>query len=205
MLARVDWIGLALFLAVVAFWLGFTLIFLLRKKPPKISESARDSQSLFGMLLQSIAYVLGWIFPRPHFAPIIPMPKWAEILVAITAVVIAALSLMLMWRAIIALGKQWAYVARIVEGHQLIIEGPYNLVRNPIYTGMFGMLIATGLAAGRWPSFIIAIVVFLIGTSIRVRREEALLQQSFGAEFELYCHRVPALFPGSFWFRKNTF
>ncbi|MBO0858757.1 MAG: hypothetical protein J2P21_09870 [Chloracidobacterium sp.] len=32
----------------------------------------------------------------------------------------------------------------MVEGHALIIEGPYRFVRHPIYTGLFGMLLATG-------------------------------------------------------------
>lgn len=196
--SSVDWIGFALFLLIVAFWAGFTLIFLLRKRPPKTTERTKDSKSLVGMLLQSVAYLLSWIWPRSNFAPIVAMPRWTEIAVALAAVTLAALSLWLMWSAILTLGKQWAYVARIVEGHKLITEGPYNLVRNPIYTGMFGILVATGLAASRWPLFIAAIVIFLCGTWIRVRREENLLRQSFGAEFEVYCSRVPALLPG--WF-----
>ncbi|MGH9729246.1 MAG: methyltransferase family protein [Candidatus Acidiferrales bacterium] len=198
MQSSLDSIGLALFITILAFWLGFTLIFVLHKKPPRTAESARDPKSLAGLLLQSIAYVLAWIIPRANFGPIVPMPKWTEIIVAVIAIVIAALSLWLMWRAIITLGKQWAYVARIVEGHRLVTEGPYDLVRNPIYTGMFGMLVATGLAASRRPSFLAAIIIFLLGTWIRIRREESLLRQSFGGEFEAYCNRVPALFPKLF-------
>ena len=48
--------------------------------------------------------------------------------------------------AVRTLGKQWAMRARLVEGHQLITVGPCAYIRNPIYTGMPGMLIATGLA-----------------------------------------------------------
>ena len=192
-----DLIGLIFFFVMATLWIVFALIFGLRKKPSKAAEHARDPKSLGGLLLQSVGYALAWTIPRPNFAPIVPMPKWAEVAVTVAALVLAALSLGLMWRAIIVLGKQWAYVARIVEGHTLITEGPYNLVRNPIYTGMFGMLIATGIAASRWPMFIAAIIFFLCGTWIRVRREENLLRQSFGAEFEIYRSRVPALIP---WF-----
>ncbi len=195
MQSPVDLIGLVFFFVMVALWTVFGLIFGLRKKPPKTAEHARDPRSLGGLLLQSIGYALAWIIPRPEFSPIVPMPKWAEITVAAAGIVLAALSLSLMWRAIIMLGKQWGYVARIVEGHKLITEGPYNLVRNPIYTGMFGILIATGLAASRWPMFLAAIIFFLCGTWIRIHREEKLLRQSFGAEFEAYRRRVPALIP----------
>jgi len=198
MQSSLDWIGLVFFFVMLVLWITFSLIFGLRKKPPKTAEHARDPKSLSGLLLQSVGYALAWTIPRPNFAPIVPMPKWAEIAVTVAALVLAALSLWLMWRAIIVLGKQWAYVARIVEGHTLITEGPYNLVRNPIYTGMFGMLIATGLAASRWPMLIAAIIFFLFGTWTRVRREEKLLRQSFGAEFEVYRSRVPALIPWLF-------
>ena len=75
-------------------------------------------------------------------------------------------------------------------------EGPYSLVRNPIYTAMFGMLLATGLVATRWPGFIVAIIIFLIGTVIRVRSEEHLLREQFGADFDGYAHRVRAFIPG---------
>lgn len=196
--SSLDLIGLVFFFVMLALWISFSLIFGLRKKPPKTAEHARDPKSLGGLLLQSVGYALAWTIPRPNFAPIVPMVKWVEIVVTIAALVLVGLSLGLMWRAIIVLGKQWGYVARIIEGHTLITEGPYNLVRNPIYTGMFGMLIATGLAASRWYTFIAAILFFLCGTWVRVRREENLLRQSFGAEFEVYRSRVPALIPWLF-------
>ena len=97
--------------------------------------------------------------------------------------------------AVRTLGKQWAIAARIVEDHQLITEGPYRLVRNPIYSGMFGMLIATGLVVSVWWALLPAIIVFWYGTSIRVRSEEQLLRESFGAKFEEYASRVPPLVP----------
>ena len=86
--------------------------------------------------------------------------------------------------------------ARLVEGHTLIQDGPYRFVRNPIYTGMFGMLLATGLAAGRWIPLLVGIVLFTAGTYIRIRSEERLLRQAFGSEFEDYVRKVPALIPG---------
>ena len=94
-----------------------------------------------------------------------------------------------------ALGRHWALVARVVEGHELITHGPYAVVRNPIYLGMFGAVLATGLAFSRWWTFLMAIVLFLIGNRIRIRAEEQLLRQTFGAKFDAYAQRVPAFFP----------
>ena len=74
-------------------------------------------------------------------------------------------------------------------------EGTYSVVRNPIYTGMFGMLLASSLAVSHWIGLSMAIVVFAIGTFIRVRSEEKLLREAFGAEFDEYARRVPAVIP----------
>jgi protein-S-isoprenylcysteine O-methyltransferase Ste14 len=93
------------------------------------------------------------------------------------------------------LGKQWSLAARVLEGHDLITSGPYSVVRNPIYTGMFGMLLATGLAISHWIGLLIAVVIFSIGTAIRVHSEEKLLRAVFGEKFEAYSRRVPAVVP----------
>lgn len=115
---------------------------------------------------------------------------------AVITVGIAAGSAWLVNAAARRLGKQWALAARLVDDHTLIQEGPYRFVRNPIYAGMFGMLIATGLVASHWLPLLCATVLFAIGTCIRIRIEEHLLREAFGNRFEEYARRVPALIPG---------
>jgi protein-S-isoprenylcysteine O-methyltransferase Ste14 len=111
--------------------------------------------------------------------------------------VLAAATVIWVFVSVRALGKQWTVAARLVAGHNLVTSGPYGLVRNPIYTGIFGMLLAAGIILTRWPAFVIAIVIFLGATMWRIRIEEGLLRGQFGAEFEEYCRRVPAaLLPG---------
>ncbi len=94
-----------------------------------------------------------------------------------------------------ALGRQWSIQARIVEEHALITEGPYRLVRHPIYTGMLGMLVATGLAVSHWIGLAAAVPVFCFGTWIRTRAEERLLRETFVSAYDRYARDVPALVP----------
>ena len=120
----------------------------------------------------------------------------AGIILAVFTVGLAVVSDLFVASAVRTLGKQWAVQARLVEDHKLITAGPYAYIRNPIYTGMLGMLIATGLATQHWIALVAAIVVFMIGLVIRVRVEEGLLRTAFGQEFEDHANRVPAVLPG---------
>jgi len=100
--------------------------------------------------------------------------------------------------AIRTLGKQWTYRARVIEGHELVTQGPYSFVRNPIYLGMFGAIVGAGLVFSRWWTLSTAVVIFLVGNWIRIRAEEKLLREAFGAKFDDYARQVSAFFPGVF-------
>jgi len=60
------------------------------------------------------------------------------------------------------------------------------------------LLVATGLAVSRWEGLAAGVALFLIGNALRIRSEEKLLREAFGAKFEEYARRVPAFFPHIF-------
>jgi hypothetical protein len=182
-------------LFVEACWVAFGLIVVLGKKGSAGTTKTRDFKSHLGFLVQGLSYGTCLFWSRDDFAPLAPMSRGADAIVAVMAVVLAVVSTWFCFAAARALGRQWALVARVIEGHQLIRRGPYAVVRNPIYLAMLGVLIATGLVFSRWQAIPAALVVFLIGTEIRIRSEERLLRENFGAEFEAYAHEVPALIP----------
>jgi protein-S-isoprenylcysteine O-methyltransferase Ste14 len=126
------------------------------------------------------------------------MSKPAEELLTGMTVALVIASVWLCWAAARTLGKQWALVARVIEGHELVTTGPYAIVRNPIYLSMLGMYLASALAVSRWQALLGGLVVFLAGTAIRVRAEERLLRETFGAAFDDYARRVPAFLPRLF-------
>ncbi len=193
-----DSIAQAVFYAVLAGWLVFFCTFVVRARRAKIREITREGSARWGMLLQFACYAAVWMPPlqRERFSPLVPMPRVLEWVVAVATVALAAASIWLVDAASRTLGKQWGLMARLVEHHNLITRGPYGWVRNPIYAGMTGLLLATGIAMSRWNVLIIAALGFIAGTVIRIRSEESLLRQAFGAEFEAYSRKVPALIPG---------
>jgi protein-S-isoprenylcysteine O-methyltransferase Ste14 len=176
-------------------WFAFVITFLVHEKPPSPPDKKRDPSSIIGIVLQGISYLIVWTIRRVWFTPMFGSNKLLEIASAILTIFLAIGSVWFCSTAIRTLGKQWSLAARVVEGHTLVTEGPYSVVRNPIYAGMFGMLLATGLAVSHWIGLVIAMVVFAIGTFIRVRSEEKLLREMFGSEFDEYARQVPAVIP----------
>jgi protein-S-isoprenylcysteine O-methyltransferase Ste14 len=130
------------------------------------------------------------------FTPIVAGRELITVFTGVLAIVAAIGSVWLVTLAVKTLGKEWSLTARLVEGHKLATSGPYALVRHPIYTGMLGMLLATGLSISHWAALLAALLVFFVGTTIRIRSEEKLLREAFGDQFEDYVRSVRAIVPG---------
>ncbi len=179
-------------------WILFGSIFFFGRgrAAPKTETTARSNVSRIGIVLQLLAYAIVYGIERPYFTPIMPMSKAAEAAVLTAASAIGIASIVLCFLAARTLGKQWSMIARLVSGHELIEQGPFSIVRNPIYLAMFGLLIQAGIVVSIWQAIIPAIAIFLIGTWIRIREEEKILRVQFGAKFDEYARRVPAFIPG---------
>jgi protein-S-isoprenylcysteine O-methyltransferase Ste14 len=176
-------------------WAGFGVILVLGKRGAARGSARRDMRSTFGFLLQCAAYAICFVFYRRYFSPIARVSVTGEEILAAISIALTLWAVWFCYAAARVLGKQWALMARVIEGHELIRRGPYAVVRNPIYLAMLVMLIAIGLAVSHWQALVVAAGVFWVGTAIRIRAEENLLRTSFGAQFEEYARAVPAFLP----------
>lgn len=181
---------------VILCWSVFAGIFLFRKTPKAAPEQKRDSKSIVGLILQALSYAVVGLLHRAPFTPISSGSRAVEVSLSLAAMLAGVVSISIIKAAVKTLGKEWSVTARVVEGHKLATEGPYRFVRHPIYSGMLGMLLATGLVISHWLALIAAIVIYFIGTVIRIRSEERLLREALGPEFESYARSAPALVPG---------
>jgi protein-S-isoprenylcysteine O-methyltransferase Ste14 len=176
-------------------WIMFAATFLGRKRPSASRERKRTSASFAAIMVQGLGYAVAWTLRRPLFTPILPVSMVIAILLSLLVAGLVVGAIAMISSAVRTLGKQWSFAARVVEDHKLITGGPYRLVRHPIYSGMLMMLVATGLAISHWAGLVAAVVVFSIGTALRVRIEERLLTETFGSAYADYMQRVPALIP----------
>ena len=182
-------------LVMAAGWAGFAAILVIGRRGAAQGAARRDLKSTAGFLLQSVAYLVCLAFPRRYFSPLFPAWPATEPLLASAGIALTLASVWFCFAAARALGRQWALLARLIDGHQLVRQGPYAMVRNPIYLAMLGMLLSTGVAVSRWQVIPMALALFAAGTIIRIRTEENLLRAAFGVEFDDYVRAVPAFLP----------
>ncbi|HEV2494019.1 MAG TPA: isoprenylcysteine carboxylmethyltransferase family protein [Terriglobia bacterium] len=147
-----------------------------------------DRRARWGVVLIAVAYTL---LGQGSFWMRAPGP-W-RIAVSVLLFVVADV---LSWTGMRALGRQWRIDAALSADHELVQSGPYRVVRHPIYASMFCVLLGTGLVlVTPLPLLLPSILLFAIGTEIRVRVEDRLLASRFGDQFLDYQRRVSAYIP----------
>lgn len=118
---------------------------------------------------------------------------WQPELALLGALIAVASTTLLLWSRWV-LGVMWASVPMVHDHHELRTEGPYRIVRHPIYTGLLGLIFGGMLACG-FGVWIVILAVAVPWLLRRVRIEDGMMADRFGASYEAYRARVPALIP----------
>ncbi|WP_185985022.1 methyltransferase family protein [Aureimonas mangrovi] len=116
------------------------------------------------------------------------LPIWSfggTAVTAIGALFVAAGVGLIAWSAMWFHRKSTSIEPRDVP-KTLIVEGPFRLNRNPIYTGMALSVFGVALLTGALSALFIAFAFPPIVTSRFIAGEEETLRQTFGPEAERY-------------------
>lgn len=184
-------------LQVAVFWLvtgllATAVVWIALRNRDRRDAQARRLRSLLGIGLQAIAFAgASFGFVKPE------LPWWAPFSIVSTTLVLllGGTAIALFVAAAWTMGKNWSLVARTRADHQLVRNGPFAMVRHPIYLALLLYLISIAAALGHWPQLLVAVPVYLAGTFIRIRDEERLLRAQFGEAHARYAREVPALIP----------
>ncbi len=94
-----------------------------------------------------------------------------------------------------AASRDW----KIAHGSKfLVTDGPYGIVRNPMYLGSLLAGFGLCLIFGSVLLTLAFILAFVVVHQIIVRREQRFLRWKFGEEYDNYTARVPAWLPSVF-------
>ena len=103
----------------------------------------------------------------------------------------------LCWRE---MGKSWRIGIDPGEKTKLVITGPFQLVRHPIYALSIALMLGT-LAATQTPTMLLLALLHILLLQTEARREEAYLLRVHGHDYADYARNVgrflPRLFRGS--------
>jgi protein-S-isoprenylcysteine O-methyltransferase Ste14 len=120
--------------------------------------------------------------------PLHPVPYGLGLIVMLTG-------LWLFHRSHTDLGTNWSVTLQLREQHRLITTGVYSRIRHPMYTSMFLLGIAQALFLSNWlvgPAYLLSFGLLYV---CRAGREERMMLDHFGAEYEEYMHRTGRLIP----------
>jgi protein-S-isoprenylcysteine O-methyltransferase Ste14 len=167
-------------------WIVWFARFLVNR-PTARTPAQIDRRARWGLLLQGAAFFLVWW----HKSWDQPPELWR----VAASILFFGLALLLSWTSIGELGRHWRVDAGLDADHQLVRTGAYRFVRHPIYASVLCILLATGFLITPLSRFLLAVVLCIGGTEIRVRIEDNLLASRFGDEFRAFQRSTPAYLP----------
>jgi protein-S-isoprenylcysteine O-methyltransferase Ste14 len=174
-------------------WLAYWGISALHVKSAVRVESAASRFGKYALplivavlLLQDVRAFDG-TFLNDRFVPAELWIVWLGFFLTIAGLAFAC------WARVI-LGRNWSGVVQLKKDHELIVRGPYSIVRHPIYTGLLLAFLGTALAIGAWRG-LIATAIVAVSFWRKLRLEERWLCELFGEQYADYMRRVRALVP----------
>lgn len=95
------------------------------------------------------------------------------------------------------LGRNWSGTVSVKEGHTLIRQGPYTIVRHPIYSGLVLAYLGVAMIVGEIRG-LLGVGILVLSFWLKSRTEERFMLEQFGADYRHYQHQVKALIPRVF-------
>jgi len=109
------------------------------------------------------------------------------------ALIIGGLALRI-W-SIRKLGRFFTATVQIVEGHRLVKEGPFALVRHPSYLGAYLAIVGSAIFLNAPIGTLCAAMLMLYAYKKRITAEEVALIQAFGEDYREYQQTTKMIVP----------
>jgi protein-S-isoprenylcysteine O-methyltransferase Ste14 len=143
----------------------------------KVLVGSGDKIGLFALPFLVIGLILNVLFPS-FFSVGGP----STVLKMISIILLIPGLAIWIWSVVLILTK--------VPKQELITNGPYSLVKHPLYVGVALLVLPwIGFLLNTWLRVLLGIVLY-IGSRVFSPEEEAILSKTFGAAWDEYCNQV---------------
>ena len=163
-----------------------------KKLPIRSNRNTRLDTSLFlavGVFgfLMPLLYVFTPLFSFADYS----IPRW----VGGTGVAMLALGNWVFWKSHKDLGGNWSPTLDIRQDHKLVTQGIYQRIRHPMYLSLWLLVTAQAMILPNYVAGFAGLLPFGILYFQRVAREERMMVEEFGGEYERYLAKTGRLFP----------
>jgi len=90
--------------------------------------------------------------------------------------------------------RSWRFRATLDRGHQLATGGTFRLLRHPIYMSLNLLALGSAIWIPSVPLWI-SVVLMAVGSDLRGRAEERILEDAFGETYRAYCRGTSRFVP----------
>jgi protein-S-isoprenylcysteine O-methyltransferase Ste14 len=104
-------------------------------------------------------------------------------------------ALWLFYRSHRDLGQNWSISLAIRDEHRLVTSGVYRFIRHPMYSSFFLLAFAQFLLLPNWFAGASGLVGIGVLYAFRIRQEERMMLDRFGAEYRDCMARTKRLIP----------
>lgn len=111
------------------------------------------------------------------------------------AVILCAAGIGLRTWSKIVLGRYYTFSIGLTEGHRILKDGPYRLVRHPLYLGTFLAVAGFPLLTQSWFTVWVLTLPTALVYGVRLIREDKYLLAQLGADYHGYASRTARLIP----------
>lgn len=93
------------------------------------------------------------------------------------------------------LGRNWSITLEIREDHALVTQGLFKYIRHPMYSSFWLWAIAQALLLPNWLAGFAGLASIAALYFGRVAREEAMMRETFGPQYDAYMNRTKRIVP----------
>jgi protein-S-isoprenylcysteine O-methyltransferase Ste14 len=155
------------------------------------SRTRMDTFLFLAVSAGSSVIVLVYVFSSLVAFADYHIPLW----VGVPGVIVLVAGDLIFWKAHRDLGANWSPTLEIREGHKLVAAGIYRRIRHPMYLSIWLLVVAQAMILPNYVAGFSGLIPFALLYFTRVGREERMMAETFGSDYEEHRRNTGRLFP----------